>query len=301
MIYEFAVNPNLFATLDDARFLIDGLKFEHGRVVSDYPENWAGEVAKLLTRHPVKRKRLRTWLEQLATFVNTQRRYDRERSWPDNVRAIQASRLKFHAVIDCDVPQEECILDALTFQPDDPLWDIDRQIVVERSYHRELARPSEFIFLHASKIQLVDPYFDPGDETFQGTLRAFLGPVAKRSRKAKPVIELHTCCDRQGFDDRFWDHVQTNLPSCFCRGQSLDVFLWATRPEGERFHARYVLSNIGGIEYEGGLGKGRSGQTTNVSLLTDKHNKRRRFDYQESTSRFKLVKRMVIVGTRGDI
>ena len=38
---------------------------------------------------------------------------------------------------------------------------------------------------------------------------------------------------------------------------------------GERLHPRYILTNIGGIRYEGGLDPGGPHETTDVSLLTE--------------------------------
>jgi hypothetical protein len=74
--------------------------------------------------------------------------------------------------------------------------------------------------------------------------------------------------------------------------------LWKQRPTGEKLHARYFLTERGGIRFDVGLDAGEPGETTDVSLLSDDLYRARWADFQEATAAFDKVDEFTVTGTR---
>ena len=56
---------------------------------------------------------------------------------------------------------------------------------------------------------------------------------------------------------------------------------WTQRPGGENFHARYVMTELGGIRFDVGLDEGEPGETTDVSILPATLYARRWHDFHD--------------------
>ena len=48
---------------------------------------------------------------------------------------------------------------------------------------------------------------------------------------------------------------------------AISFFRWREKNNGEQFHARYILTDRGGIRVDAGLDNGQPGQTTTVTLI----------------------------------
>jgi hypothetical protein len=60
----------------------------------------------------------------------------------------------------------------------------------------------------------------------------------------------------------------------------VEFVIWSCRIGGQDFHARYLLTNHGGIRFEQGLDENRNATTdTDVSLLDDGLYQRRKIDF----------------------
>lgn len=66
---------------------------------------------------------------------------------------------------------------------------------------------------------------------------------------------------------------------------------------GDKPHARYILTEFGGIRYDYGLDKGE-GQTTDVSLIGPDAYKQRWQDYQLETSTYHLHDHFSVTGSK---
>jgi hypothetical protein len=81
------------------------------------------------------------------------------------------------------------------------------------------------------------------------------------------------------------------------RGVVLKIVRWSEQAGGEKFHARYILTDIGGVRFDVGLDSGDPGQTTDVSLLDFTLYRQRWDDYQQATAEFKYEDEVVVLGT----
>lgn len=152
----------------------------------------------------------------------------------------------------------------------------------------------------ARKIIFVDPYFDPAEERYTGTFTAFLNAVYSKPARTRPaVIELYTnlserrsnssgqksAYDRGVFQSRCKQFLEQRLPS----GERIKIiYLKEKRQNGERLHNRYILTNLGGVSFPGGLdqqNKGRS-ETDECILLRRNILEKRLLQYDSNTLAF---------------
>lgn len=121
----------------------------------------------------------------------------------------------------------------------------------------------DLVLRYANSLQFIDPYLDPerdGYEAFPGLL------AAAGQRRPAPLIEIHRKCpDDHDRRRQNLDYIETTFRRALTetlRNARLTakVFVW------DRFHARYLLSNLVGVLLENGFDT-RSGERTTWSQL----------------------------------
>ena len=91
------------------------------------------------------------------------------------------------------------------------------------------------------------------------------------NRFGKPLpdcTEIHTS-DKADFEF-FKDTCLEKLPNIIPSGYCIKLKRWIERPGGEKFHQRFILTDIGGVEVDPGLDDGNEGESFNVMLLKRK-------------------------------
>jgi len=77
------------------------------------------------------------------------------------------------------------------------------------------------------------------------------------------------------------------------------IYRWRKKSDGDRPHARYVLTEMGGIRYDYGLDECEDvGQTTDVSLLSHSAYELRWRDYQKETAAYTLIDHFSVLGSK---
>ena len=109
MVYEYALEPELVASWHKdrmkCRFFIDNFGFGTGRVVSDYPKEWAETVWKIFkSSYPkatvIQQKQMAQFLRKIArpTVKRPSQLWDSKKSWHDNARD-EHRRRPFYAIL----------------------------------------------------------------------------------------------------------------------------------------------------------------------------------------------------------
>ena len=94
---------------------------------------------------------------------------------------------------------------------------------------------------------------------------------------------------------------QTNLTGALARyiptGTVLTVFFWQSRPGGEEMHARYLLTDVGGVQFDFGLDEDETAAgMTQVTLLEHELFLRLRRDFDRTGTTFMLAPDAVVQG-----
>src|ERR687892_2444801 len=86
----------------------------------------------------------------------------------------------------------------------------------------------------------------------------------------------------------FRGECERYLPTLVPAGLILIVRRWTNRAGGERLHNRYVLTDIGGVQFGVGLDEGDPGTTDDVTRLDTDAYRRRMEDYTGAAPAFDL-------------
>ena len=207
MIYEYALEPELVASWHKdrtkCRFFIDKFGFGTGRVVSDYPKEWAETVWKLFSESyakasDIERKRMVRLLGKIAR--PTVKRPDQywtptpTMSWLANVEGEHA-REPFHAILARNNPYNNTSV----MREDDVMedvaegWDTPNGMIVLRTAE-EMVKPVAPMLRCATTIRFIDPYFDAHKEKFTEPLAAFVkvaGTRVAQNGSERITFELH--------------------------------------------------------------------------------------------------------------
>lgn len=152
------------------------------------------------------------------------------------------------------------------------------------------------LLTRSREVVFVDPYFGGLEELFFAVLFAMLTHLT-----AAPVrvtrIEYHLAqkslyLDHAEFARRLHRRLSRGLPA----GLSIDFLLWEQRPGGEILHDRFVLTDLGGVDFSVGLDEGETGQTTHVSRLSRAAHEKIWRDYAVGTAAFDLCHSCRITG-----
>lgn len=135
-----------------------------------------------------------------------------------------------------------------------PAWEAPIGVPIQRQA-REMADCVAPMLRCATRILFVDPNFDSYQERYKQPLSEFLRHVDRR--RGAITIELHAGDhgDRALPDaaDRFREQCRTDLPRIIPTGLELTVYYWKERLGGKELHNRFILTDIGGVQFGHGL------------------------------------------------
>lgn len=272
MLFEYAVEPQAIgSSWRNFQLLTSQFGFDRGRLISQFPKAWFKEVyVASEAMKPVERKRLEESLNRAkrSKVVRSGRPYDQALGgWLPNAIAQHATS-PFHAIIAQQNPQghpQILIVDDL--DDNHPLmaaphtWDVDRVGVAIAGAMRPL-------LTSATTVLFVDRFFDISKARYQETLKACLN-VIHASGGAGVRCEIHFCDHENRPPPEFIEReahkwIRGVLPA----GMSFSLFGWKERAGGADFHARYLLTDVGGMNVEAGFSAEGAHQKVQLGLLS---------------------------------
>lgn len=275
MIYEYALEPELVATWgnrQDYRYFVEKFGLGQPRLVSRYPRRWARLVWQAFqSNDDLDRTRMVELLRRLGERTVHRRDYvwDPAGTWSENARAEHA-RLPFFAILARENPGNDAhILVASALSDATPFWAVPRGVTIARRA-ADMAAAVAAMLRIAGVVVFVDPYFDPGGLRYLRTLEAFLRAIVEgRAVDGPGRVEVHTLADedRTGTREFFAAECQRRLPGSMPRGVRLRIIRLEERPRGEDLHNRYILTDLGGVQFGAGLDAGDDGAADDLHLL----------------------------------
>lgn len=141
------------------------------------------------------------------------------------------------------------------------------------------------------EVKFIDPYFST-DPKWVSVLVEFLESCLRVGAKFRR-IEIYTG-DKTPLDfleQTARERIVNRLPP----GVDVHFLAWRRFEDGERLHARYVLTDRGGIGFDVGLDEGKPGETTDVRLLSQELYEMRWREFQPNSHTFELVGQFTLV------
>lgn len=269
MYAEFAVEPAAMVTsIDRFTGMIDRFGIDQGRIISDFAEGrWSAAVIQQAEATGLREVALASVVERLREMRDTKgiaklRQYPRiDGGWTAN--ALHAdNQLAFHGLIteagDCGHLREcgaaNARSDQAPLQVDD-FADIPRTAAAIAEVAAPLIRVSR-------KLHLIDPHIGFAPRWLK-PLRAL---IAMCSAPMEVTVHAYATGNNKPpanlFEQSVRQHFQM-LPA----GVGVTFQRWERRLNGQEFHDRAILSEVGGMSFGNGLDEGDTGTTVHVHRL----------------------------------
>lgn len=302
MLYEYAVDPGCLGEWEMFKYLIEQFGTSYGRLISDFPEDWLKLVDEVCKGFSFRRRQIMALefirLKEQA-LIRSGRPYDFNQTWKKN-SIDQHQIMPFHAIItERNGEDPDYVLHAADIAKETPLWKVPREDAILR-IPEALGAAAAPLLKMSRRILFVDKLFDPVIKKWQITLRHFI-ELAVNGRENLPSLEYHFKIDDEdlmlgGKEMELEQYCDECLANEIPTGIELRMFRWDDKPGGAGMHARYVLTERGGIRIDWGLDKGQMGQKTDVSLLDEDLWKERWLNYQEGSVELDLIEIASIIG-----
>jgi hypothetical protein len=303
MHHEFALDPECINDWAAFKYVVDQCGFEHGRLISRFPGKWERVALTACKIQGVKRTTIveKTIRRMKEKFVVANRDYDAGGSpWLANAMR-QNEKRPFHAIIALANPKNhEVVLIADEIEETTPLWCIQRERIVPRKA-KDLACCARKLLNVSEEIVLVDRNFKPDMRRFSETLSWIVNYAVENKHKPKR-LELHveykeTPTEVSPPVDIWQERCRRHLTRCLPENVQLEILRWQGIGDGDKPHARYILTERGGLRFDYGLDEWEGeGQTTDVSILGHTVYEKRWRDYQKETAAFRLIDTIFVNG-----
>jgi hypothetical protein len=280
MIYEFAISPKLCTSYENVRLFLVTFGGERGRLLSDIPrKNWlrrALSEIKGSKNGPVGRSRLSAATKKLSKQAmykrNTAPNSENE-DWLDHAIAAHNNR-PFKAIItDCYDGNNECVIKNDYDLIDNTRWKVPGDKTIERRPETMLEAIKPMLDC-AREVILIDRNYRP--ELYRWP--EFLIAIAKflSGREFSPSINRINYHIGNNLNRKTgeWladhpeklDHnklLSKELP----KGIIVNFFIWPK----EDLHDRFVLTDVGGVEFGIGLDiyDGSGPETVRISRISE--------------------------------
>ncbi|MCC6651667.1 MAG: hypothetical protein IT348_11015 [Candidatus Eisenbacteria bacterium] len=291
MFEVFAVDPSAIA--DEANFgrIVDQCGPRTGRFIARCPRKWQDLVLEAAPWKPVQRLRIVDRLRRATALAVCD--VARDFSAGDWLVETEREAELFKAIVALDNPRAHPkVVNRDDLDPDAEPWRVARECRVAQT-GRALAGLLSPLLRCSRELQLVDPYFGPETPRFRKVFEALLTEAARDGRGLRRC-EVHLTARA---DERFFrSSCDSQLARLIPRGIKVELFRWNELPDGDQFHARYIVTDLGGVRVDGGLDEKPPGQQTDVSLLDPDIWHRVRSDFDAGTATFKLVDRHAVPG-----
>ena len=190
------------------------------------------------------------------------------------MRSPNMRRCTFRAIIaDANPTDHDAVLEAADLDESEPLMEAPHSWTVRR-VGTELADAMAPMLRVARRLVFVDRYFDIRAPRYRETLEACLR-VASSGGRRRIQCEIHFADhDSRPPMDEMERMASRWLGGVVPAGTSVTLHAWREKPGGEDFHARDLLTDVGGINVEAGLlgrawGRKRAFDAASVKRLGD--------------------------------
>ena len=293
LIHDYALEPELVAECNEFlyRYFLKQFSWDKGCIMVQYPSTWRRLIQKLVGDEK-RLEVLLAWLPR-TQVVRIASRWNDSFTWLQNAEK-EKTPYPFHVILARDNPRNRSNVVRGTDIPDGP----PPSVTVNRTAASMVAC-IEPLLRYSTRIRFIDPHFCALHERFRNPLGEFLRIICDNNRKVK--LELHASATHTSGWEDFLQECEEELPRLIPKGFTLTVHLWKNREKGQKFHNRYILTDIGGVHFGTGLDQEITRGTQDQDIITrlSAHDTQIwRNKYSGPTSAFDLEGEESIEGTR---
>lgn len=296
----YALEPDCYVEWGGVGLLHDAFGFDKGRLVSRFPSDWLTLVKQRIQGmpHGLKMKDAEIRLQQMRRRLIPEhdRSYDRSKVWIENATHSHSQRNFACVICRQQSGMDSSCLGVDELSETDERWRSKHDEVVDRT-PTNISKAASLLIDRSREILFVDPYFMQGQKNlsrWSDSLQSFYS-IISASQVPKSRVEYHVRVESDISAIDFAQKCKTELSaSGFLPNPSLKILRWYEVLSKDAMHARYILTDVGGLRYDAGLDVGNPGKTTDVSLIGQALWKKRFEQYQVGKSPFKLCDVLVL-------
>jgi len=305
MLFEYAVEPKAIGSnWKDFKYLIEKFGFDRGRLISRFPKKWERDVIEVAQQSgmgDVRLKSLVSRLQQAKTtaLISSRRDYDPSvGDWLEN--ALRQQQVQpFHAIIASENRGSRAyILVADEIDETDPLmvaptnWEVPR-------VGADLAAAMAPLLRSSKDVLFVDRFFNLEDARYKETLKASLAIMAS-SGIADVRCEIHYVeHDKRPPLALVERHAGRWLAGVIPAGMSIKLFGWKEKVGGADFHARFLLTDRGGMNVEAGFSAEGPHQKVFLALLEEQICQMKMAAFARGATQYDLVEPVLEIFSDG--
>jgi hypothetical protein len=304
MLLEYAVEPQAIgSSWQTFLYLIEKFGFDRGRLISRLPGKWEKKVIQAAKESGVPDVRMASIVERLRNaklaVVDYGRPYNSEMSWIDNA-LTEHQRAPFHAIISQqNLAGNAAVLPVADIDEHQPLMTVAQDRAVSREAESIAGALSGFLRV-STRILFVDPFFDPYNARYKSSLRACLAVVKADNPGA--ACEIHYRYHNNKPTNTELEREAANLfNGVIPEGLAVSVYCWRQKNGGADFHARYLLTERGGVGIDAGFSAEGGHQTTDMHLMSVVLSQARLTAFARDATDFELVEPVLEIHSDGSV
>jgi hypothetical protein len=299
MIHAYAVDPRVAAgwtRREELRYFRDKFGLGTPRVMLELPrfKSWKRAVyqaASSLERSDLDNSRLEEIFKLLGECLCRREgaRYDGTIPWLDNAEA-EFERRSFAAILAASNPRSHpavLLAEELGGAAENPLWNRAVGQTVSRTAVA-VAGALDGLLINCRHMHFVDPHFDPSASRYCNVIEALLGKASTDEPRLERAM-LHCLENERKPALEQFEISARKLAQRIPAGVVLEFRRWRERDGGERFHNRYLLTDLGGVQFPGGLDEGATGETDDLHLLSREQYQHRWAQFVDGNGAFELA------------
>jgi hypothetical protein len=270
MIYEYAVSPKLFSSEQYAMFLYQAFGRDAGRLLCEYPRKRWGALAVAVIKSSVAdgdlQKRLIAAVTALArSAVSRQGEHWQDgASWIENA-ITEHGRIPFRSILwEGPGQPHACARTPSITLCEEADWRSQPSIHVQRTAI-EMVRPLTDLLQLSRRVVLIDRNFNPADGRWVNVLLETVRVLRDSPRQPRVdhlglIVSNMNGIPDHAFERLARDSIALRLPP--------GVTVQFDMKMSNRLHARYVLTDLGGVQFADGLDELAGAAPTLISRLS---------------------------------
>jgi hypothetical protein len=306
MIKTFAIDPDAIKDAEVcAHFRYFG--FDKGRIIGAIPNEWINELTRALSEiEPTRESRIRIHVEELMKTGAIQRLpgISPTNSWIETAIATSDDFIQGIIVESKKGNGDKRLLDSNDLGDKGSIWDVPSHLVINRNA-KEMAQQVAVFMRHAKLIRFIDPYYC-AKPRYLSFVHECVDIRRQWPSKSRLCLEFHFVVKPNGYGSDL-ESIRSETIGEFSKCSDATIrsvhkkmrprdscafFQWVDSrvDAADRFHERYLLTELGGVEFGGGLDSKRSKETTSVSRLSSQTIEKLEQTYSKSGSRLTPVR-----------
>lgn len=312
--HEIAIEPTTLQTLRDVQLVLGYAGFSKGRLIANFPErgpskeqeyqDWAWRVVQSVKSTQVgKAIKVRELLiHERTKILRSKRHFDHDSGWVENARREHV-KTPFGVII-AENPNPfdaECGLDDFSGDRCPPCLRDDQHVQALPKRPEKFAEALMPMLRWAKALRFIDPYLmklnKRGELQFSMAHAKVVQEIARQLNmlnRVPNIVEFHLKSltdDPQNQLLKFVRGMEAHLPNSW----TAKAFLWQDGDGIRRFHARYILTDLGGAGSDYGLDQGNSpDDETDLYLLPESLRAQRANEFSSDGTVFRRAAEPII-------